>query len=52
LNTLNNIDVKNVDPKNKNVVGKLIKLIKPNDKFPSKITVLTCMTTFEGYGSS
>jgi len=26
----------------KNVVDKLIKLIKPNEKFPSKITVLIC----------
>jgi len=39
---------------NKNVVYKLTKLIKPSEKFPSKITVLglICMTTFEGYGSS
>ena len=36
----------------KNVVDKLTKLIKPNEKFPSKITVLICMTTCEGYGSS
>ena len=32
---------------NKNVVDKLRKLIKPNEKFPNKITVLICMT-FEG----
>ena len=36
----------------KNVVDKLTKLIKPNEKFFSKITILICMTTFEGYGSS
>jgi len=36
----------------KNVVDKLTKLIKPNEKFPSNITVLICMTTFEGYSSS
>jgi len=35
----------------KNVVNKLTKLIKPNEKFSSKITVLVCMKTFEGYGS-
>jgi len=33
----------------KNVVDKLTNLIPK--KFPSKITVLICMTTFEGYGS-
>ena len=37
---------------NKKVVDKLTKLIKPNEKFASKITVLTCMTTFDGYGYS
>jgi len=26
--------------------------MKPNEKFPSKIALLICMTTFEGYGSS
>jgi len=31
---------------------KLPKLVKPNEKFPSKIIALMCMTTFEGYGSS
>ena len=36
---------------NKNV-DKLTKLIKTNEKIPSEITVLICMTTFEGYGSS
>jgi len=36
----------------KNVVDKLTKLIKPNEKFFSKITVLICMITSEGYGSS
>ena len=35
-----------------NVVDKLTKLIKPNEKFRRKITVLIYMTTFEGYGSS
>ena len=34
---------------NKNVVDKLTKLIKPNEKFPSKTTVLICTKTFEGY---
>jgi len=33
----------------KNVVDKLTKLIKPSQKFSSKITFLICMTTFEGY---
>jgi len=37
---------------NKNVVDKWIKLIKPNEKFLSKIAVLICRTTYEGYGSS
>jgi len=37
---------------NKNVVDKLTKLIKPNEKFLRKITVLICMKIFEGYGSS
>ena len=36
---------------NKNVVNKLTKLIKPNKKLPRKITVLICVSTFEGYGS-
>ena len=35
----------------KKFVDKLTKLIKSNEKFRSKITVLICMTTFEGYGS-
>jgi len=26
--------------------------MKPNEKFSSKMTVLICMTTFEGYGTS
>jgi len=29
-----------------------INKVKPNEKFPSKITALICMTTFERYGSS
>jgi len=33
----------------KHIVDKLRKLIKPNEKFPSKITILICTTTFEGY---
>ena len=33
----------------KNVLDKLTKLIKPNEKFQSKITVLICMTTFQVY---
>jgi len=37
---------------NKNVVDKFKKLLKPNEKIPSKTTVLICTTTFEGYGSS
>jgi len=36
----------------KNIVEKSMKLIKPNEKFHSEITVLICMTTFDGYGSS
>ena len=36
----------------KNGVDKLTKVIKPNEKFPNKITVLICMTAFEGYSSS
>ena len=36
---------------NKNVVDKLTKLMKPNEKFLGKITVFICMTSFEGYGS-
>jgi len=40
--------IKNV----KNVVDKLTKLIKPYEKFLSKITVLICTTTFKGCGSS
>ena len=45
--------IKNVKKRSiKNVVDKLTKLIKPNEKFPSKITVLICMPTFEGYDSS
>jgi len=36
----------------KSVVDELTKLIKSNEKFLSKISVLICMTTFEGYGSS
>jgi len=36
----------------KNVVDKLTQLIKRNEKFPSKITVLICRTMFEGYGCS
>jgi len=36
---------------NKQVVNKLTKLMKPKN-FPSKITVLMCTTTFEGYCSS
>jgi len=36
----------------KNIADKLAKLIKPNEKFPSEITVLICITTFEGYGCS
>ena len=35
----------------KNVVDKLTKLIKTNEKFLSQITVLICKTTFEGYSS-
>jgi len=35
------------------VDDKLPRLFKPNEKFPSKkMTILKCMTTFEGYGSS
>jgi len=46
-------EIKNVKKRwIKNVVDKLTKLIKPNKKFISKITVLTCMTKFEVYGSS
>jgi len=37
---------------NKNVFDKLTKLINRSEKISSKITVLICMTTFEGYGSS
>jgi len=38
---------------NKNVDDKFPKLFKPPMKqFSSKITVLVCVTTFEGYGSS
>ena len=36
----------------KNVVDKLKNFIKQNERFPCKITVLMCMTTFQGYGSS
>jgi len=39
---------------NKNIVDKLTKLIKPNEKFPQSLdanTVLMCMSTFEDYGS-
>jgi len=36
----------------KNMVDQFTKLIIPNEKFPSKITVLIFVTTFEGYGSS
>jgi len=32
---------------NKNVVDKFIKLLKPNEKFSSKM----CMTTIQSYGS-
>jgi len=44
--------VKNVDPKNKKNVDRLTKLIKSNERFPSKISVLLFMTRFQGYGSS
>ena len=36
----------------KNVVDILTKLIKPNEKFYSKIIVFICMKTFEGYGTA
>jgi len=43
--------IKNVKKRRiKNVVYKLTTLIKSNEKLPSKIIVLICMTTFEGYG--
>jgi len=46
--------IRNVKKLNKNIVQKLIKLVKPNEIFHSKITVLihVCMTTFDCYGSS
>ena len=37
---------------NKKVVDKLTKLIKLNEKFPSKKTVLICITAFGCYDSS
>ena len=47
------MEIKNVKKRLiKNVVDKLTKLIKTNEKFPSKIIVLICMTTFEGYDIS
>jgi len=40
--------IKNVK-KTLNKLTKLTNFIKPNEKFPSKVTVLICITMFEGY---